>query len=185
MLRHTEDQVPDQILPGVPLQLLGEYVLTQLTAFWGSTGRAPSPAPGPWWRFSSVSGKAFLMGLGRDGVREWGCSTRGHPVTAGPPVACDAAAPGPGRSLGHRRTRWAAGQLDPLPAPLGGVWPTRGSPKPGLWRDQRVLGKGPELMEARAGMEQLLVIPCSSPGSPPLSCIIDIFLSWSEHLKVS
>lgn len=74
MLRHTEDQVPDQILPGVPLQLLGEYVLTQLTAFWGSTGRAPSPAPGPWWRFSSVSGKAFLMGLGRDGVREWGCS---------------------------------------------------------------------------------------------------------------
>lgn len=73
VLRHTEDQVPDQILPGVPLQLLGEYVLTQLTAFWGSAGRAPSPAPGPWWRFSSVSGKAFLMGLGGDGVREWGC----------------------------------------------------------------------------------------------------------------
>lgn len=100
-------------------------------------------------------------------------SIRGDPVTAGPPVTCDAAAPGSGWSLGHRRTRWAAGQLDPLPAPLGGVWPTPGSPRPGLWNDQRVLGKGPELMEASARMEQLLVITCSSPGSPPLSCITD------------
>lgn len=186
MLCHTEDQVPDQILLGVPLQLLGEYVLAQLTAFWGGAGN-PSPMPGPWWCFSSVSGKAFLMGLGGDRVRV-GLqvdSIRGDPVTAGPPVTCDAAAPGSGRSLGHRHTRWAAGQLDPLPAPLGGVWPTPGSPKPGLWSDQRVLGKGPELVEASARMERLLVITCSSPGSLLFLASQTIFLSSSEHLKAS
>lgn len=90
-----------------------------------------------------------------------------------------------GWSLGHRCTRWAGGQLHPLPAPPCRVWPARGSPKPGLWRDQRVLGKGPELVEASTEMEQLLVITCSSPGSPPLSCLSGIFLSWSEHLKAS
>lgn len=123
------------------------------------------------------------MGLGGDGVIGSGPGQyKRTPVTAGPQWPAHAAAPGPGWSLGHRRTRWQRGNwILGLPPPEG-VWPTHGSPKPGLWRDQRVLGKGPESMEA--GMEQL-VIPCSSPGSPPLSCIIDIFLSWSEHLKAS
>ena len=46
------------------------------------------------------------MGLGGDRVRV-GLqvdSIRGDPVTAGPPVTCDAAAPGSGRSLGQAQT---------------------------------------------------------------------------------
>lgn len=126
-------------------------MLTQLTAFWGARAGPSSPAPGPWWRFSSVSGKAFLMGLGGDGVREWGCGgqyKRTPGLRRAPSgLRCCCSRPVVPGAQTHQVGSGATGSSGlPLREEFAHSWvPGQGSGVP------RGPGKGPELMEAVDG----------------------------------
>lgn len=89
-------------------------------------------------RFSSVSGKAFLMGWWGRGSGSGAAvdSTRGHRLLRGPQWPAMLLLQGQGGPWGHRH-QVGSGATGSSACPPEEFGPLMGPQKPGLWRDQR------------------------------------------------